>query len=352
MDSISTLSSQEAGSNQQTEDLFFEAVEEESDLAACDDEESFKSSRAWKGCNLWRFREACGWLANNENTQRLILAMICVNGAMMGIATYDIVRKNPRVQVAFDVADLAFLMVFTVELALQLVYRGVFLFANGWLCFDFFIIVVSWTFGSFQIVRAFRVFRTLRMVGRVRALSNVVTALLNVIPRMFYILLLLLNIFYIFSVLFTSLYKDMWQQHLTTQNFFSRLDYTSFTLFQVMCLDDWSQIAREVMATYKSAWFPFVTFVTLTSFMLANLIIAVLCDAIYHMRKLSKNKLIQEHTNPIIQDKIKMQKQIDDISNAITNLSHAQQRTTHMIQYLTRQLQMHTSINHKLPQFS
>merc|ERR1711862_831669 len=87
------------------------------------------------------------------------------------------------------------------------------------------------------------------------------------------------------TVVFTSFYKDMYALGETETDFFSRLDVTAFTLFQVMCLDDWSQIAREVMASRPSAWLPFTLYVLITAFVIVNMIIAVLCDTICELRE-------------------------------------------------------------------
>lgn len=58
-----------------------------------------------------------------------------------------------------------------------------------------------------------------------------------------------------------------------------------------MTFDGWPDIARQVMKVYPWAWLPFITFVILTSFVVVNLIIAVICDAIAALRDDDKAKL-------------------------------------------------------------
>jgi hypothetical protein len=72
------------------------------------------------------------------------------------------------------------------ELALQFIYRDIKLFLDGWLVFDFCIVLMSWSLESLQVVRTFRVFRALRLVTRVRVLKNLVSALFSVGPRSWY----------------------------------------------------------------------------------------------------------------------------------------------------------------------
>ena len=57
---------------------------------------------------------------------------------------------------------------------MQLFYLGFALFLDGWLVFDLAIVILSWSFESMQIVRAFRIFRAFRLVTRVKPLRDLV----------------------------------------------------------------------------------------------------------------------------------------------------------------------------------
>lgn len=113
-----------------------------------------------------------GMLVNNTRVQFMIVLLIVINAVMMGIATYDIVKKNPDVDAAFEKIDEIFLIIFTVELCMQFVYLGWRLLLDGWLLFDLIIILTSWSFSSVQIIRAFRIFRALRLVTRIKIMKN------------------------------------------------------------------------------------------------------------------------------------------------------------------------------------
>lgn len=133
------------------------------------------TTRSWKreildSINTIRFN--VGMLVNNSRVQVSIVVLIVINAIMMGIATYDIVKKNPEVDRIFERVDEIFLIIFTVELCLQFVYLGWRLPLDGWLCFDLIIIITSWSFASVQIIRAFRIFRALRLVTRIKIMKN------------------------------------------------------------------------------------------------------------------------------------------------------------------------------------
>jgi hypothetical protein len=228
---------------------------------------------------IGKIREACGKIVNNERVQLVIILMIVINAIMMGIGTFDFVTDDPDMNAAWEKTDQAFLIVFTVELALQLVYHGPRLFADAWLVFDFFIVVLSWSMESLQVIRAFRVFRAFRLVTRMTILKNLIVALFAVAPSMAAIMALLLLILYIYGVMCTVLFKDLYEQGFTDKDYFGRLDTTLFTLFEMMTLS-WSEIVRQVMVKYYWAWGIFGSFLVLTSFILYSLIIAVVCDAV------------------------------------------------------------------------
>ena len=179
-----------------------------------------------------------------------ILACIIINAVMMGIETTDLVEDNPSIKHAFQGIDTMFLLIFTGELVLQFLYRGFAMFYKGWIVFDFGIIVLSWTFYQLSVIRAFRIFRAVRVISRVESLRIVVLALLQVIPRMLAIFAFLLLIMYIFAVLFTTLFRTAYEDGYTDADYFSRLDYTFFTLLQMTTMDGWGSISREVMVMY------------------------------------------------------------------------------------------------------
>jgi len=245
---------------------------------------------------------------------------------------------------AFETTDKVFLIIFTVELGLQFIYHGFQLLLNGWLVFDLIIILTSWSFSSVQIIRAFRIFRALRLVTRIKIMKNLILALFGVMPRMAAIGLMLCLIFYIFGVMFTQLFKDLYFDGYTEYNFFGSLDWTFFTLFQMMTLDNWASVARQVIKVYKWAWAPFTVFVIISGFIVVNLIIAVICDAIGALHADEKAKLQgnydENNTDAGDSQNMDIREQLDTLEDQMEDLTRIQARTFHTLQYLTQQIQM------------
>jgi hypothetical protein len=121
-----------------------------------------------------QFRFNCGMFVNDGHVQFFIIVLISINAIMMGLSTFQFVKEDEQLNYIFELVDLVFLIIFSVELFLQFVYHGWRLILDGWLVFDLIIIVTSWIFSSVQIIRAFRIFRALRLVTRIKIMKDLV----------------------------------------------------------------------------------------------------------------------------------------------------------------------------------
>eukprot|EP00568_Trieres_chinensis_P003344 CAMPEP_0183297318 /NCGR_PEP_ID=MMETSP0160_2-20130417/4642_1 /TAXON_ID=2839 ORGANISM="Odontella Sinensis, Strain Grunow 1884" /NCGR_SAMPLE_ID=MMETSP0160_2 /ASSEMBLY_ACC=CAM_ASM_000250 /LENGTH=371 /DNA_ID=CAMNT_0025459117 /DNA_START=73 /DNA_END=1185 /DNA_ORIENTATION=+ len=242
------------------------------------DNNSSKMKRRGK-CNIQWFRVMVGKAVNNEHVQVVVVWLIVINAIMMGVGTFDFVTDVPTTEAVFEKIDLAFLILFTIELVMQFIYHGLSLFLDGWLVFDFVIILLSWSLSGLQIIRAFRIFRALRLITRVKVLRDLVTALMDVMPRMAAISMLLLLLFYIFAVMFTVLFGDLYKDGHTDTDYFGGLGRSLFTLLVMMTMD-WTGATREIAAVYPWAPIPFSIFNMFSGFIIYNLVVAVVCDAV------------------------------------------------------------------------
>mmetsp|Transcript_7427 Transcript_7427/g.10626 ORF Transcript_7427/g.10626 Transcript_7427/m.10626 type:complete len:346 (+) Transcript_7427:42-1079(+) len=280
-------------------------------------------------------REVVGNFLAHQYFTFFIISLISINAIFIGVATFDFVTQDKEVEGIFEGIDLAFLIIFTVESAMQLFYHGPRLFLNGWLTFDLIIVALSWAFAKFQVIRSFRVFRALRLITRIQALKVLVEALLAVIPRIGAISFLLMLIFYIFAVMFTSLFKETSQQHMDP-DYFGRLDKSLFSLFQFLTMD-WADAARQTMAFHPAAWIPFVIFVCISGFVVFNLIVGVLCEA---LAVLSEN-------NDDIQDEYSEngttltghhKERLDALSSSVATVIQRQDEIQNLLESLSNEL--------------
>lgn len=168
--------------------------------------------------------------------------------------------------------DRTVLGVFVVELLLRFfAYRSRF-FHDPWRVFDFVIVGIALmpASGAFAVLRTLRV---LRLVSMVPAMRGVVSALLTALPGMASIIGLMALVLYVSAVMATKLFGAI------APEFFSYLGTSLFTLFRVMTVEGWPDIARGVMAQSPHAWVFFVAYLLIATFMVLNLFIAVVVNA-------------------------------------------------------------------------
>ena len=123
------------------------------------------------------------------------------------------------------------------------------------------------------------------------------------------------------------------EEGLDHYDYFSRLDYSLFTLFQMVTLD-WAKVTRAVMQVYPWANFIFSIFVTFSSYVLYNLIIAVVCDAV---------KMVQDQADIImvenfVKEKIEARHRIINLRQKLDKMSKQQMDLLLYIQLILEQL--------------
>jgi voltage-gated sodium channel len=104
-------------------------------------------------------------------------------------------------------------------------------------------------------------------------MRTVVEALARSLPGLGAIALLLGIFFYVFAVVATKLFG------VAFPHWFGSLWASMFSLFQIMTLEGWAEIAREVMTRFTGAWLFFVSFILLATFTVLNLFIALIVKA-------------------------------------------------------------------------
>jgi len=272
---VETQESEFFGSNEQT-------IRDRARKAAFSRVNSITTSRP-KGI-LAEPRFKVGLFLNNKWTQICITALIIINSIFMALATMDFVFYNEKLSQVFDSIDTAFLCVYTLESALQLFYLGFYLFRDGWALFDLSLVIVCWVFSSAQVARSLRIIRILRIIPKLKSLQMIVRSVIKVLPKLGGISLVLFLFFYVFAIIFTVLFQDLSME----PNYFSRLDTTFFTLFQIMTMSEWADISRELQQYY--IWAPILVclFLVITGFIFLNLIVALICEAMVELEVLNR----------------------------------------------------------------
>ena len=252
-------------------------------------------------------------IIENKYFVTFITSVIIINAVTLGLET----NKNIKTEygVYLSLIDKIALTIFTVELLVKIAVYKLRFFRDGWNVFDFIIVVVSLipASGPFSVLRAFRIFRTLRLLSIVPSMKRIIQAIFISIPGILSVGTIIILIFYISSVLTTTFFGDKFYE------WFGTVGNSMYTLFQIMTLESWSMgIVRPVMKEFPLAWLFFVPFILVTTFAVLNLFIGIIVDAMQQIAndENTEDKLSEKELHNKI---VNIEKQLKDITKALEN---------------------------------
>ena len=207
------------------------------------------------------------------------VSVIILAALHAGAITYDLSSKAEPYLVFFDYA---ITVIFLIEIVIRLLAEKSILnfFKNGWNLFDFLIVTISLIpmdgNETVLVARLLRIVRILRIITIMPQLKIIIDSLFKTLPKVGYVCLLMFIFFYIWaaigSILFHHIDPERW----------GNIGTTMLLLLQVLTFDDWGAIMRDVVNVYPFAWAYFVTFLILNAFILFNMIIGIIVDAMSH----------------------------------------------------------------------
>jgi voltage-gated sodium channel len=266
----------------------------------------FKIKRPWHS-------QIAIWIESSR-VRFFIIGLILINAAMLGMETVPTLVQNYG-----DILhrlDHIILGIFVLEMILKLYAFGWQFFKNGWNLFDFFIIAIALipSNGVFSVLRILRVFRVLRLISLMSQLRFVVEALLRALPGISSIFILLLIIYYTFAVIATTLFGPDFPE------WFGTLARTMYTLFQVMTLEGWAEIARTIMTKFPYAWIFFILFILIVTFTMLNLFVAIMVNTMQTLQERRQRQMRSAIESATHSESEKLQQEIRQLRAEIGEL--------------------------------
>lgn len=254
-------------------------------------------------------RKAVGEIVASGWFQTVVLILIVANAIILGAETFD----SPALlsDQMLSAIDRIIIYAFVAEIAMRLYAEGRDYFRNGWNIFDFLIVTISLLAATSGLgaLRAFRVLRVLRVITVIPRMRVVVSALLDSIPGIASVGVVLALILYVFAVIAANLYGP---DH---PDYFGDVFQAMSTLFQVMTLEGWPDIAAAVAETHQRSWIFFFTFVLIATFTMLNLFVAIVV------------RVVEEDSENLVQDVLDGQAALkEEIAALRRELAAAQER--------------------------
>jgi len=254
---------------------------------------SLERLRATSGVVPWRLRLA--EFVESARVEHFIVAVILINAVVLGFETSKSAMAScSSLLVAIDKACL---VIFCLEIGARLLaYRWAF-WRSGWNIFDFAVVAVALVpgAGAWAVLRSLRVLRVMRLLTVIPSLRKVVAAFLHAIPGLGGVLLLMSVFLYTSAVLAVNLFGQTFPQ------WFGSLGGALFSLFQILTLEGWADMAREVMRVYPWAALFFIPFIIIATFTVLNLFIGIIVSTMQELAtRPETDEAVPESTGQIL----------------------------------------------------
>jgi voltage-gated sodium channel len=230
--------------------------------------------------------ERCARIANSGRFQAFIVGVILANAVVLGLQTYDEIEADAGS--LLTTLDQVFLGIFVVELVIRMLAYGPRLrgyrdfFREGWNVFDFIVIGAAFLPGLrenatlLRLIRLLRVVRIVSVLPDMRVLVRGMVRSLLPIGTMAIVGLLLLYVYGMVGwILFHEELPEQW----------GTIGDAMLTLFVVMTLENFPQYMEEATQVYPQAWIFFVTYVLVASFLVINVLIAIIINSVEEARR-------------------------------------------------------------------
>jgi voltage-gated sodium channel len=223
-------------------------------------------------------------LINDSRFQWFIIIAILVNAAVLGLLTLPL---SPTAITLLQWIDDACLVIFCFEIGCKLIVYRLRFFRDGWNIFDFAVVAIALlpNTGALSVLRALRVLRLLRLATAVPSMRRVINGMFAALPGGASVAGVLFIMYYVAAIIAVNLFSKTVPQH------FGDIGTTFFSLFQMMTLEAWPDIAGEVLPHHPHAWIFFVVFIIFTTFTTLNLLFGIIVDA---MEKAKEEEVREE----------------------------------------------------------
>ncbi len=239
-----------------------------------------------------RIQAFCGRVAESRSFRLSIFGVIVLNAVVLGLGTYQAIDR--------DWGDTLFLLnevflgIFIVEILIRIAAYGSRpqdYFRDGWNVFDFVVVFAVFIPGVrdnalvLRLVRLLRIVRVISIFPDLRVLVSGMGKALRPIAAMGALTALFLFVYGMIGVqLFGDELPERWDD----------IGTAMLTLFTVLTLEGWNEILFTAQEVTRFAWVFFVSFVLIGSFLVINVLIAIIINSVEEAREAEKAEEIEE----------------------------------------------------------
>ena len=229
----------------------------------------------------------CKRIADSGLFQNFILGVIVLNAITLGIQTYDL---SESIESLLTTLDDIFLGIFVVELIIRISAFGSRpqdFFQDGWNVFDFVVIALAFVPGVRQNATLLRIVRLLRVVRVVTVLPDLrvlLQALVRSIPPILSLAVLTLMLMYVYGMVGWILFHEQDPAN------WGNIGQALLSTFTMLTLENWPQLLEAGTAIHPQSWIFFVSYVLLASFLVINILIAIIINSVEQVHQVEREE--------------------------------------------------------------
>jgi voltage-gated sodium channel len=231
--------------------------------------------------------DRCRRVADSGVFQGFILVVIVLNAITLGIQTYDI---SSGLESALTTLDEVFLGIFVVEMTIRVAAYGKRpqdFFRDGWNVFDFTVVgaaLLPGLRGDATLLRIVRLLRVVRVVTVLPDLRILVRALARSIPPILSLVVLTVMLMYVYGMVGWILFGDQDPEN------WGNLGEALLSTFTMLTLENWPTLLDAGMAIHPWSWVFFVSYVLLASFLVINILIAIIINSMEEVHEAEREE--------------------------------------------------------------
>jgi voltage-gated sodium channel len=225
---------------------------------------------------------ACLRIAESPRFQTAIIAAILLNALVIGLETYDSIAD--QYGTLLHTLNDVFLGIFTIEVLIRAAAHGrrpLHFFRSGWNVFDFVVVgfaYLPWVRESVTLLRLARVLRIARLLSVIPGLRIVILGIGRSLAPIGGMAALTFFVLYLYGMLGWLLYADH------DPDRFGNIGRALLTLFQILTLEGWNEVLDKQMDLSSWSWIYFVSFVLIATFVVLNVVIAIIVNSMDEVR--------------------------------------------------------------------
>lgn len=221
-----------------------------------------------------------------------IFGVILANAVVLGLGTYDSFEREFGHLLL--VLNEVFLGVFVVEMLIRLAGYGrrpQDFFKDGWNVFDFVVVFAAFVPGvreNATLLRLVRLLRVVRVVSVLPDLRVLISGMGRALPPIGAMAALAVLLIFTYGMIGWELFGEALPER------WGDIGQAMLTLFTVLTLEGWNEILFSAQEVHPESWIFFVSFVLIASFLLINILIAIIINSVEEARDAERAEELED----------------------------------------------------------